>query len=383
MPPDVAREKAHTPKSLMRRFAFASVCALALLGPASSQSQPAKAPAPTTQKTDVIKSLKAEFNRTAQGRALLQFAEREHIAFVVDPALEKTNDLADYNPGYSRLRLRPNLSGEEAVIYAAHELRHGWQDKILQYADIEVGDMRPRDRWILRRFLEADAHAYSAYFEAQRMQQLGTEKKDFGDATLERDVALKLKAQFSSADGLTLKEYREIAMEKFLANLTNYDDAHLDLVSRRTTELGDKLTKASNALHDGKDVYALTALDIITQDIAQSPSPAAFEALLRHFGGTSLNEKAETSFSKTPAKTLLEDYPYRAEGLADPAARKGYIQSRLLLLDQLYITYMQWDAVLVQTVTAKLDRQQQTADAGATTRPSTKPAKVAGANNHP
>ncbi|MDE1151340.1 MAG: hypothetical protein PW788_02290 [Micavibrio sp.] len=347
----------------MRRFALASVCALALLGPASSHGQLAQAPQKSAANT--ILALKAEFNRTAQGRTLLAFAKRTHIGFVVDPALEKTSDLADYNPGYSRLRLRPNLSGEEAVIYAAHELRHGWQDKVLNYADAEIGTMRPRDRWVLRRFLEADAYAYSAYFEAVRMQQLGTDKKDFGEATLEHEVALKLKAQFSSPDGLTLKEYREIAFERFLANLTICDDSHLEMAATHTAALGDRMTAASDFLRKDKLGDAIATLDITNEDIAKTPKPAAFEALLRRMGGMDLDDKAPTSLAAVPLKKLLEDYPFRAEGVDDPQARKDFIQNRLTALDQLYISYLKWDVLLAGTIADKQAAQKQPAAAAA------------------
>lgn len=341
--------------SLVKKFALATVCGLALSTVPHflrDEAPPQQGGGDSIEMMTDTASLTAEFNRTLLGRQMMQFAADNNITFVIDPDLLKGNDAAEYRPSTHIIGLRPGLGAEEAVIYAAHELRHGWQDAVLHYVDKEIDIMTPRQHWIMRRYLEADATAFSAFFEAQRLQQLGPQANT-GDADAETAVAKNLLAEFSSPDGLTLREYRTIALEKFLDDLHEYDNRHLDIANMHTMALGERIRTASNAFNKGDRLRGGAAADVIAEDIAAAPTPPQFEAFIRKFGGLSLDPAVQTSLQEKDVtkKLLLEDYPYRDGTAKDPAAAKKYIATRLDLLDRVYSGYIQWEASLNQTVT--------------------------------
>lgn len=271
-------------------------------------------PAPPPDAPEVA-ALKVEFNKTAEGRKLLAFADDNGITFAVDSTLAERGNLAEYSPVQSKVLLKPGLAGEELAIYGAHELRHGWQDKKLGYAETEADTyLSPQQRWALRRYLEADAAAFSAWFAADRMQNLDLSKADYRSATPERDVAKKLHAEFASADGLTLDEYRKLALETFLGDLSGYDDRHLMLAFDYTNDFGKLVLGALAASQRNDNAAARELLDPILAQLGATPDAATFEAYLRKMGGTSfdLNDKTSLQSDSVSAQKLLRDYPFRS-----------------------------------------------------------------------
>lgn len=264
-----------------------------------------------------VAALKAEFNKTAEGRKLLDFARENDITFVVDSTLADRGNLAEYSPGHSQVRLKPGLEGEELAIYGAHELRHGWQDKKLGYADKETETyLSPQQRWALRRYLEADAAAFSAWFAADRMKHLDLSGADYRSAQKEHEVAKSLRAEFDTADGLTQDEYRTLALEVFLADISGYNPRHLSLAFDYTSDFGKLVIGALTAQEKEGPEAARLLLDPILEKLGKTPDAATFEAYLRQMGGTSFNLEDKTSLQSdsVPVQKLLRDYPFRSGG---------------------------------------------------------------------
>lgn len=272
---------------------------------------------PPPQDAPEVAALKVEFNKTAAGRKMLAFAQDNGITFTVDSTLAERGNLAEYSPMHSQVRLKPGLAGEELAIYGAHELRHGWQDKKLGYAEIETETyLSPKQRWTLRRYLEADAAAFSAWFAADRMKHLDLESADYRSATKERDVAKNLHAEFSTADGLTQDEYRTLALEVFLEDIADYNHRHLMLAYDYASDFGKLVVGALVAREREGPTAAKLLLDPILEKLGKTPDAATFEAYLRQMGGTSfdLSEKTSLQSDSVSVRKLTQDYPYRAAG---------------------------------------------------------------------
>ena len=323
-------------------------------GPAQSRTnKPAEHPEVT--------SLKAEFNRTAKGRELMEYAKTHNIRFRVDPTLAKRDNSAEYSPTTSEVLLKPGLKGEQRVIYTAHELRHGWQDKALGYAQLEVQQLAPQQRWVLRRFLEADAAAFSAYFAADRMQQLDLKKADYGSANEEKDIARKLHKEFSSPDGLTGPEYLKIAFEPTLANIgPGYTERHLDLIYDLVMNVGHRVMAASTAMMKRDHATALQLLDPIMAAVKTAPDDAAIEAFIRRMGGTSFDTQQPTPLQSAgiSAKKLTEDYALRLfpQGPAAPDMEvMANTLARLSSMGDLYKGYLR----LAENTQKEAQRQRE------------------------
>jgi hypothetical protein len=258
-----------------------------------------------------ITAIKTEFARTEMGIALLRFARDHNIKFVLAPDLPHK---ALYTPATGTISIRPGQKPEALMMYTAHEIRHGWQDKVLGAIKMEEGVMTPWQRWTLRRYLEADAEAFSAYFEADRMRSGVPLQPGFGEAMPASNIAMRLRGELSSKDGLTFGEYRQGALEPALERLHTYNQMHLDYVEGLTLNFGKQVLAAGN------DRAKLAALEAQVQN---APDDAAFEVFLRHLGGISLNPDRQTSLQSTAVtrETLLNDYPRR---MINPRAAREF-----------------------------------------------------------
>ncbi len=278
----------------------------------SDQVPVTPAPAPVTQlmaQTQTIAQLEADFGRTPLGRQLLGFMHEKGIAIVYEP--DQPDSYAAFQPDQNRIIIRPNLSAEEQVIYLAHEVRHGWQQHELHYGSMEARHLSPEQRFTLRRFLEADARAFSTYFTADRHQRLGLENVNFGTAQRERQIVTILRREFSSADGLTPAEYRVEAVENAFGFLNGYNPRHLDTVTRKMENFSARIERADDT-HDTMRIRE--NLLSLRRDFNNAPSAHEFEVYLRHFGGTSFNVKAPTSLNNPAVslQTLTYTYSRRA-----------------------------------------------------------------------
>jgi hypothetical protein len=249
-----------------------------------------------------IRALKAEFAQTPLGAQLLRYVRDRHIRLVIDNTLAARNSAAEYEPANGTISIAPGMKMEAAVIRLAHEIRHGWQDKTLNAYALERGPLTPWQRWTLRRYMEADAEAYAGYFEANRLQQ-GVKMQDgFAEVMPSSMIAMRLRGEYWSRDGITFAEYRRLGFEPALEGLAPYNARHLAFVE------------------DMAKTYAGAP--------GQPPGDAAFETFLRRFGGVSFNIDAATALQSrsVTAETILRAYPRREGDL-------GFNPSFLPILD--------------------------------------------------
>ncbi len=251
-----------------------------------------------------LKLLKDEFGRTPLGRALLMYAEAQHITIKFDAAIAATNNYAQYVPENSTITVRPDLALEEQVMYLAHELRHGWQDKTLGYSELNSKRLTPLQRFSLQRYVEADAHAFSAFFWADRMQRLGVQPVA-DHAGYELTLAHLLQQKMDGAADVRLTDYRDIALLPYFDHLENYNDRHIAMAARATDDLRAEVKAAQ-----GEGLSS--SFNSLAGDIASAPDDSGFTAWLRQLGGTDLSVNAPTAFTGETDAALLGDYPLRA-----------------------------------------------------------------------
>ena len=261
-----------------------------------------------------IRALKNEFVTTELGISLMRFARDNGMRFLLDSTLGERHSKAEYDPATGHILIRPGQKLEALVIYTAHEIRHGWQDKVLGAPGMELGVMTPWQRWTLRRYMEADAEAFSAYFEADRLRSGAHLKPGFAEAMPASTLSMKLRGEFWSRNGLTFGEYRRLAFEPCLAALHTYNARQLDLVESMTLDFGKQVTAALN------DKTKLAALETAVQ---KAPTDADFATFLRHFGGVSFDPTHQTSLQSRAVtdEMLLNDYPRRE---SNPKALKNF-----------------------------------------------------------
>lgn len=320
---------------LFRRAGFATLLALSLAPVAQAQpvnnvpstvpgltqgfNQAAIPPIPADLKGYIsnpadapeITAIKTEFAKTEMGIALLRFARNQNITFNLVPGLPHK---AVYAPATGAISIRPGQKLEALMMYTAHEIRHGWQDKVLGAIRMEEGVMTPWQRWTLRRFLEADAEAFASYFEADRLSNGIHMQPGFGEAMPASMIAMRLSGELRSRNGLTYGEYRQLAFEPALERLHTYNRLHLDYVEEMTLNFGKQVLAAGN------DKAKLAALETQVQN---APGDAAFEAFLRRLGGLSLTLSGQTALQSTAVTrdTLLSDYPRR---MVNPIAARDF-----------------------------------------------------------
>ncbi|MDF3022848.1 MAG: hypothetical protein K0R10_209 [Alphaproteobacteria bacterium] len=316
------QQKAKKPRgffSRVSRHAILLVLALtALNGPVrSDQPAPPPAPAATVQQVQTIAELESDFGRTPLGRQLLDYVHAKGITIMYEA--NQPTSYAAFQPDLNRIIVRPDLSREEQAIYLAHEIRHSWQQHELHYGSMEARQLSPEQRFTLRRFLEADARAFSAYFTADRHERLGLSDVQFGTAQAERQMVTMLRAEFNSANGLTPAEYRVLGLENSFGFLSGYNTRHLSMATERTESFGRRVEAADDA-NGGRDYLRIREnLLRLTRERNNAPSAHEFEVYLRHFGGTSFNVKAPTSLHDPAVtlQTLTYTYPRRVNN--DPA----------------------------------------------------------------
>lgn len=285
------------------RDAFKKALALVSTAAALSFSAAAQGAMPRTFGDDPkVGPLRAEFSRTALGRELLEYADSCNVDIVHNDMLMCS---AEYSPMENRIRVDSRLKMEDQVVFFAHEIRHAWQDKTL--GDWHAEDsvlLSPQQVWTLRRYCEADAAAFSAYFWADRMTALAGETFSASENSESEFIAASyLRCEVDSPDGLTLDEYKDMVLVPFLNGLSWYDRRHLECASKPKRTLTAVLNKAADK--------GPAALEGIAQRLDLAPDAASFENFLRGYGGLSLDPAAPTSLrgAAVTGVLLMQDYP--------------------------------------------------------------------------
>lgn len=189
-------------------------------------------------------------------------------------------------------------------MYLAHELRHGWQDKALGYADLNAKRLTPLQRFSLQRYVEADAHAFAAFFWADRMERLGVQPVA-DHAGHELALARQLQQKMDGQGNVGLADYRDIALLPYFDHLENYNDRHIAMAARSVDSFRAEVKAAQ--------VEGLSSsFNRLAADIAATPDDGSFAAWLRQLGGTGLAVNVPTSLTGVADAALLNDYPLRA-----------------------------------------------------------------------
>lgn len=292
------------PKSLI----LATSLAIGALASAHADTTPPTKPVisvnDNARQTDpALQALRADIARTPLGRALLDFADAHNITIVFDASIGKTSNFAQYLPETSTITVRPDLSPEEKVLYLAHELRHGWQDKFLGYSAMNAERLTPVQRYTLQRYVEADAHAFSAYFWADRMQRLGIAPQP-QYAVFELSVAQKLRDKMDAAGNINVADYGDIALVPYFGHLEDYNARHVATAARATDVLRAEVRTATESGLSER-------FNRLAAEIDAAPDDARFAAWLRRLGGTDLQGSPDTALANTPMSVMIDDYPMR------------------------------------------------------------------------
>lgn len=314
-----------------------------------------------------ISQLRAEFSRTSLGRDMLAMAAAHNIAIEYDNALIESTAAGTYTASQKKVRMDPSQPMAEQVMYLAHELRHAWQDIVLGYGEMENRPLTPQQQWTLRRYLEADAFAFSAYFMAERMTELPDAPLPGG--TREMDSAKKLFAEFESDDGLTHDEYRRFALERMFTFLDSYDEKHLELAVSANNPLDIDIKYTQDMLRLGDLRTAYNTARELDNRLRQTPSGEAFAEYLRRFGGMSLEPDAQTALQAPPTAAQSAGAALSAETTAiihtpapeapNSASRKAEIAAQLAAAENLHHAFRALAAQLTIYTRLEIDLAQR------------------------
>lgn len=345
-PPPPAKAKKPQLLRTVSRWVLSGMLGLVLIGNTIHSQEPqaplpAPVPAADTARmlplvTITEQTLKDELARTTRGRELLAFMTQHNISLRYDSTMG--TDYARYNSNTSVMSMSPALGLEEQLIYLAHEVRHGWQDKVLGYPQMEARHLTPEQRFALRRFMEADARAFSALFGAERRLELGGPEPSYGTAVPELVMLSKMRREFNSWNGLTNAEYRAIGFEYSLGVLGNYNATHFKIAQDAISNFGLRVLAADDP-GNGTDYAQIRAnLLALRIDFADAPGAAEFMTYLRRYGGMSMDPAAPTPLQSryVTDATLMQDYPRRVR---DDNARAGVVKEINATLDTLTQQY--------------------------------------------
>ncbi len=298
-PPAVKKYKTSRLRRFVSRIALATALGLGVVTGGYMLTESLKPDPIETPAIDSIAELRTEFSRTNMGRQLLEVADRGGVTIVYDPTLPERKAAAEYSAATKRASVRPDLSPDDQVLYLSHELRHAWQDLELGYGAMEDRLLTPKQQWVVRRFLEADAAAFSTVFLAERMQALyHTEQPQGSGAYFEYTLAKALLREYRSGNGLTLAEYREQVLTSAFANLDSYDDKHLLLATIQIDGLSSRVRMAQFYVENDMFTEADISLRNLKEMISTTPGDDEFETWLRRMGGTSLHAAAQTALQQ-------------------------------------------------------------------------------------
>lgn len=280
------------------KVALIAGLALPLFGPEHNPTQgelsSVTTPVNAVVTTEDIRPLFAEFAKVSLGREMLEMAERSGVTISYDASLTGTGTAGSYNFNNKTVRMDPARDMTEQVMYLAHELRHAWQDAALNFGEMERRMLTPSQQWTLRRFLEADAFSFSAYFMAVRMKELPNEALP-ADNNREIPAARLLHDEFSSDDGLTASEYRQHSLDRMFTTLGAYNQNHSRLAMMSNDELHNHISDVMKSISLDNLAEGQPSANRLRERMETTPSQEAFEEYLRRFGGLSLSPTQPTA----------------------------------------------------------------------------------------
>lgn len=279
--------------------------------------------------TTGIFELRAEFSRTQLGRDLLKIADDHKITMGYDLGFcTSLGAVGTY--GGDTLRLHPMLDAGTTIVTMAHELWHMRQEKVFGLDTLKKETLQPKQLWNLSQYIEADAFAFSSYFLADRVQQDGMTLLSpcFGPPGIQQEMAIARELlDEMNGDGLSLAEYRNLALKPAFSNLGDYYlQRHFRSVIARGVESANGLPELAEAV-ESRDYTTMKMILGCMQEEPAFIDSAAFEKILRSFGGFSLDAKDSTSLqeSDVSSKDLLKHYPDTPTG--DALGYRAILQS--------------------------------------------------------
>lgn len=280
--------------------------------------------------TTGIAALRAEISRTETGRSLLSYADKNRVVMAFDSTLENHGN---YDIDRNILTINPHQTPGDQVVCAAHELRHVWQHFALKIDSVMDATTDPHQSWALQRHIEADAHAFSFYFLAERLNKFGNEDSTMLYNPVEVWIAENLKNEMQSPDGLTPAEYLHQGVALSFCGLSGYNELHDRHVRMQLGLMEFYLKAAYNRIEAGKFELAEKPLSLYTELRNQTVDDAAMAAYLRRFGGISLDPETETALADTTLvsdKTLIHGLPFSfnmgADGKDFPARKNENLE---------------------------------------------------------
>lgn len=253
------------------------------------------------------------FSKTQLGRDLLAWSKKNKVSIVYNADLEHCGT---YDASKRTVTIQEGLTLHDRIITLAHEIWHARQHLYIGYTKAHNILVTPQQRWTIMRFVETDAFAFGAYFLADYAKNTGETTFNAPNSNNEITVAEMLRHEMTT-DGLTLREYREYAFERFLPTLSLYEKYTSNHLERNDT-IADEIQKQLQ-----ENVYPLIfneqyssakeALKDIKKTYFRTPTDKQFEKLLRKFGAVSLAPDAPTCLQDKhlSKQTLLEDYPFQ------------------------------------------------------------------------
>lgn len=299
-------------KAGLRGTASKLALATALLLPAVPADMPAPTPVPAPDYSGdnpAVAPLRLEFARTLLGRQLLELADKHGVTVDYEPALGALDYNAVYLSPCKTVLVNPAIPMEEQVISFAHEIRHTWQDTVMGYTEMQNRLLTPLQHWVLRRTIEADALAYSAYFWADRAEKLDLRTEDTRWRRADLALVEPLRAEIREKGYVTLDTYRRATLEKSYAYLVDhYHAPHQNMASLGVTRLRGRIDgiarKMAGSDFDGAEADTKKLYD----DLTRAPHDDAFMQYLRGYGGLSLLAGTPTALADTGRDTMFNVY---------------------------------------------------------------------------
>ncbi len=273
------------------------------------------------------------FSKTKLGRDLLDWAKKAEIQMFYDSNLPGAYGI--YDSKTHQLRIQPNMLLDDSLATLAHELWHAFQDDRIHYGTAYISFLEPQQRWTLLRFCEADAHAFSAYFMADYIKNAPKNTLEINNSVDVIKISALLLQEMDSDDGLTLREYREIAFEyflKYIAEMSGYLEKPLEANKAAGEQMLTQIQEAQDYIVSKEFDKADEVLKKAEKNIAEAPSKKRFEKMLRKFGAIEASRHARSSLkdASLSSQKVTQDYAFMVFSAQQPETQKSIAMLKTL-----------------------------------------------------
>lgn len=279
-------------KKLQRALyrALSGIGLIAVFGACAGRQQPHSAPVPQAASTEGLVDLRAEFSKTQLGADLLGFASDSGVKVM---HASNIGAQGKYYHHEKVVIINSSRVSEDNILTLAHELRHAWQDKMLNYSNLETFNLTPRQYWNLRQYMEADACAFSAYFSAERAAAPDIKRKGAVNENERARVDALARRLKDKEEGLAPEDYRRLAFEDCVGMMkkSGYPERHAAIAAERLDVVRKLLTEAEEHLAANDPEKARKILLALNARVPDT----ALAKYLRLYGGTTLDPDSATA----------------------------------------------------------------------------------------